>query len=191
MLYASEFWRRFRNDQWRQRTFPDGSPFKKLEWLHFLSLVGWEYLYRKRSAVKGYIEVAVEDRLYRIWHTNQVPANGDEQHPDSVPDKRGYPGLYFPMLAAWQWWNVAPLTSTDVNSIPRHVCTPRRRRGPTGLGVQVGRQDSIQANLRTRETARRLRSGSAVAVKGCLAARGRPSGTQYNPCVWRPDVTVR
>ena len=109
VLYASEFWRRFRNDQWRQRTFPDGSPFKKLEWLHFLSLVGWEYLYRKRSAVKGYIEVAVEDRLYRIWHTNRVPANGDEQYPDSVPDKRGYPGLYFPMLAAWQWWNVAPL----------------------------------------------------------------------------------
>ena len=109
VLYASEFWLRFKNDEWRERTFPDSLPFEKLIWLHFLSFVGWEYLYPRPSAVKGHIEVTVEGRVYRIWHTNKVRANEDEQRPDSVPDKRGYPGLYFPMLAAWQWWNVAPL----------------------------------------------------------------------------------
>ena len=49
VLYASEFWRRFRNEEWRQRSFPDGLPFRKLTWLQFLSLAGWTELYRKRS----------------------------------------------------------------------------------------------------------------------------------------------
>ena len=105
VLYASEFWLRFRNDDWHQQIFSDDPPFRKLIWLHFLSFVGWEYLYPRPSTVKGY----VEGRTYRVWHTNRVPTDEDEQRPDSVPDARGYPGLYFPMLAAWQWWQVAPL----------------------------------------------------------------------------------
>ena len=116
VLYASEFWYRFRNDDWKDRHFPDGAPFRKLTWLSFLSVVGWDELYRGKIA--GY--VALGDTGLQVAHSN------DNYSGDCVR-KRGirtastasggartsndasYPGLYFPMLAAWTWWQVAPL----------------------------------------------------------------------------------
>lgn len=108
VLYASEFWLRFKNNEWRERTFPDGLPFERLTWLHFLSLVGWESLYPRPNTLKGQVDVEVDGRLYHVWHTNAQQAGSDER-PLPIPDARGYPGLYFPMLIAWRWWKVAPL----------------------------------------------------------------------------------
>ena len=115
-MYASEFWLRFRNEEWRQRSFPDALPFRKLTWLQFLSLVGWTELYRGEK-IAGYVELA--GTSYRVAHASKRHANGSEW--DSAEDDAGgsdhqsmagtghYPGLYFPMLAAWDWWKVAPV----------------------------------------------------------------------------------
>ena len=115
VLYASEFWLRFRNKEWRQRNFPDALPFRKLTWLQFLSLVDWTELYRKE--IIGYVKL--EGTRYRVAHASKRHADGSEW--DSAEDDAGdsdhrsmagtgyYPGLYFPMLAAWDWWKVAPV----------------------------------------------------------------------------------
>ena len=117
VLYASEFWLRFRNDEWRGRSFPDGLPFRKLTWLQFLSLVDWTDLYHEEIA--GYVEL--ESTRYRVAHTNTHyakdfsdsewdGAGDDGSHRNSkrrMPDRGHYPGLYIPMLAAWKWWKVA------------------------------------------------------------------------------------
>ena len=115
VLYASEFWLRFRNEEWRRRSFPDGLPFEKLTWLQFLSLVGWTELYRKDIA--GYVKL--EGSRYRVAHANKRYADAfewnrgedDAGHSDhrSTDGTGRYPGLYFPMLAAWEWWKVAPV----------------------------------------------------------------------------------
>ena len=115
VLYASEFWLRFRNEDWRQRRFPDALPFERLTWLQFLSLVGWTELYGKEVA--GYVKL--EGTRYRVAHASKRHADGVER--DSPIDDAGrshqrnmdgtgrYPGLYFPMLRAWHWWKVAPV----------------------------------------------------------------------------------
>ena len=115
VLYASEFWRRFRNEEWRQRRFPDRLPFKKLTWLQFLSLVGWTDLYREKVA--GYVEV--QGTPYRVAHASNRHVDASEfddaEKNAGYSSLRGntetghYPGLYFPMLAAWNWWKVAPV----------------------------------------------------------------------------------
>ena len=119
VLYASEFWRRFKNDEWRTRSFPDGLPFRKLTWLQFLSLVDWTDLYHEEIA--GYLKL--EGTRYRVAHTSKRHAGGypewepDEGEDDAsqrssagrTPGAGHYPGLYFPMLAAWDWWKVAPV----------------------------------------------------------------------------------
>ena len=116
VLYASEFWLRFRNDEWRRRNFPDALPFRKLTWLQFLSLVGWTELYRGKK-IAGYVNL--EGTSYSVAHASELHADGSEW--DNAEDdaegsdhrsKTGtghYPGLYFPMLAAWDWWKVAPV----------------------------------------------------------------------------------
>ena len=115
VLYASEFWRRFMNEEWRRRSFPDALPFRKLTWLQFLSLVGWTELYRGKIA--GHVKL--EGTSYRVAHASEGHADGPEL--DSAEDGAGgadhrsmagaghYPGLYFPMLEAWDWWRVAPV----------------------------------------------------------------------------------
>lgn len=115
VLYASGFWLRFRNEEWRRRSFPDGLPFEKLTWLQFLSLVDWTELYRKDIA--GYVEL--EGTRYRVAHASKrhADASGWDRAGDAAgrSDRRRtdgtghYPGLYFPMLAAWDWWKVAPV----------------------------------------------------------------------------------
>ena len=115
VLYASEFWLRFRNQEWRQRSFPDGLPFQKLTWLQFLSLVGWTDLYRKEIA--GHVDLG--GTRYRVAHANRRYTDaskwndGDDEagryEHRSVASTGHYPGLYFPMLAAWDWWKVAPV----------------------------------------------------------------------------------
>ena len=116
VLYASEFWLRFRNEEWRQRSFPDGLPFQKLTWLQFLSLVGWTDLYREEM-IAGYVKL--QGTQYRVAHASKRHA--DVSGWDNSEDDAGrsdhrsmagtghYPGLYFPMLAAWDWWKVAPV----------------------------------------------------------------------------------
>ena len=116
VLYASEFWRRFRNEEWRGRSFPDALPFRKLTWLQFLSLVGWTELYRGKE-IAGYIKL--EGTSYRVAHASERHGDGSESDSDeddagdagygSVAGTGQYPGLYFPMLAAWNWWKVAPV----------------------------------------------------------------------------------
>ena len=115
VLYASEFWLRFKNEQWRQRNFPDGLPFQKLTWLQFLSLVDWTDLYREEIA--GYVDL--QGTRYHVAHTSRRHA--DTLESDNAEDDAGrsdhrsmagtghYPGLYFPMLKAWHWWKVAPV----------------------------------------------------------------------------------
>lgn len=115
VLYASEFWRRFRNEEWRRRNFPDALPFRKLTWLQFLSLVDWTELYRGKIA--GYVRL--EGTSHGVAHASEGHSDGSEW--DSAegdaggPDHRSmagtghYPGLYFPMLKAWEWWGVAPV----------------------------------------------------------------------------------
>ena len=106
VLYASEFWRRFKNDEWQERTFPDGLPFRKLTWLQFLSLVGWEDLYRGK--INGHIEL--RDKPYGVAHTSDKYASDGGSHRAALGyDAAGYPGLYLPMLGAWYWWEVAPV----------------------------------------------------------------------------------
>ena len=119
VLYAAEFWRRFMNDEWRQRSFPDGLPFHKLTWLHFLSLVEWTDLYHKEIA--GYVRLRGPRGIqYRVAHTSKrfaedfTESEWDEDAVEQRPDRprvvgAGYPGLYFPMLAACDWWKVAPV----------------------------------------------------------------------------------
>jgi len=110
VLYASEFWRRFKNEEWRRRTFPDPLPFKKLTWLQFLSLVDWTDLYDRK--VVGYITVA--DSEHHVAHGSDR-YSGDERLTRRMRKRRrpsnagNYPGLYFPMLSAWEWWKVAPV----------------------------------------------------------------------------------
>ena len=115
VLYASEFWLRFRNEEWRQRSFPDELPFRKLTWLQFLSLVGWTDLYRGEE-IAGYIELP--GTPYRVAHSSRRHADSERdnaedeaRHSDrhSMVGTGHYPGLYFPMLAAWDWWKVAPV----------------------------------------------------------------------------------
>ena len=121
VLYASEFWLRFKNEEWRERSFPDALPFRKLTWLQFLSLVDWIDLYSGK--VVGYVRL--RDTKYRVAHTNdnyssdedpgaECGRSGDEDEPTSPAGQHRtgvgqYPGLYFPMLAAWEWWKVAPV----------------------------------------------------------------------------------
>ena len=120
VLYAAEFWRRFRNDEWRQRSFPDKLPFRRLTWLQFLSLVNWTDLYHEDVA--GY--VTLRGTAYRVAHTSkryaedssENPPHNGEDYPGGQRSVRPgiakaghYPGLYFPMLAAWDWWQVAPV----------------------------------------------------------------------------------
>ena len=117
VLYASEFWLRFRDKEWRTRSFPDRLPFKKLTWLQFLSLVGWTDLYRDKIA--GYVDLQGTQSSYRVAHTSKRHAESFEdddredesRHYDerSVDSAGYYPGLYLPMLAAWHWWKVAPI----------------------------------------------------------------------------------
>ena len=116
VLYASEFWLRFRNEEWRQRSFPDRLPFRKLTWLQFLSLVDWTDLYGGEK-IAGYVELP--GSRYRVAHASKRHAHESES--DNAEDDAGhsdrrsisgaghYPGLYFPMLAVWNWWKVAPL----------------------------------------------------------------------------------
>ena len=110
VLYASEFWLRFKNDEWRNSIFPDDLPFRRLTWLHFLSLVGWTKLYHDKIA--GYVDVGDK---YRIAHTDENYAWDNDQPElmeESKPNNKSapqYPGLYFPMLAAWNWWKVRPV----------------------------------------------------------------------------------
>ena len=115
VLYASEFWLRFKNDEWRQRSFPDGLPFRKLTWLQFLSLVDWTDLYRGEE-IAGYVELP--GTPYRVAHANRGHADSDQNNAEdegrrfdgrSMADTGHYPGLYFPMLKAWDWWKVAPV----------------------------------------------------------------------------------
>ena len=115
VLYASEFWLRFRNEEWQKRDFPGGRPFQKLTWLQFLSLVCWTDLYRDKIA--GYVNLP--GTQYRVAHASKSHADASEKdnaeddagHSDhrNMADNRHYPGLYFPMLAAWDWWKVAPV----------------------------------------------------------------------------------
>ena len=125
VLYASEFWRQFKNDTWRSRQFHTDLPFEKLTWVQFLSLIGWESLYKGKVA--GYIPV--RDGLLHIAHTNEKFAKEIEITVDrrvhdrtresnkignrgtnrSVVRKAYYPGLYFPILFALNWWQVAPI----------------------------------------------------------------------------------
>ena len=120
VLYASEFWLRFKNEEWRSSTFPDRLPFKRLTWAQFLSLVGWTDLYHGKVA--GYVKL--RNGKYQLAHTN-TSYSGENGHgvecgtldanepmEQSRPSKAGapyYPGLYFPMLRAWKWWEVAPV----------------------------------------------------------------------------------
>ena len=115
VLYASEFWLRFRNEEWRQRRFPDGLPFRKLKWLQFLSLVGWTELY-SGVEISGFVELP--GTPFRVAHTNKRYADSEQNDSEemaryserrSMGDVGNYPGLYFPMLAAWEWWKVAPV----------------------------------------------------------------------------------
>ena len=106
VLYASEFWLRFKNDEWRERTFPDGPPFRRLTWLQFLSLVGWEELYPGR--ISGHVEL--RDKPYAVAHTSdKYASDGGSPRAPLGYDVAGYPGLYLPMLGAWHWWKVAPV----------------------------------------------------------------------------------
>lgn len=121
VLYASEFWRRFRDEEWRRRSFPDALPFRKLTWLQFLSLVGWTKLYHGKKIAGS---VKLEGTSYHVAHTSVAHASefrADGSEWDNAEDDAGgsdhrsmtgtghYPGLYFPMLAAWDWWKVAPV----------------------------------------------------------------------------------
>ena len=97
-------------------SIPDALPFRKLTWLQFLSLVGWTELYRGKK-IAGYVKL--EGTSYRVAHASERYGDGSEW--DSDEDDAGgsdygsmvgtgqYPGLYFPMLAAWNWWKVAPV----------------------------------------------------------------------------------
>ena len=116
VLYASEFWLRFRDQEWRQRSFPGRLPFKRLTWLQFLSLVDWTALYRGEKITGS---VKLRGTPYRVAHSGRRHAHESES--DNSDDDAGlsdrrampgtghYPGLYFPMLAAWDWWKVAPV----------------------------------------------------------------------------------
>lgn len=116
VLYASEFWRRFMNEEWRRRSFPDALPFRKLTWLQFLSLARWTELYRGKK-ISGYVKL--EGTSYRVAHTGEHHGDGSEWESAeddaggsdlrSMTDRGHYPGLYFPMLKAWEWWEVAPV----------------------------------------------------------------------------------
>ena len=124
VLYASEFWRRFKNEAWRNREFPTDLPFEKLTWLHFLSLIGWESLYQGQGKIAGYIPL--RDGDWFVAHTShnfasENAANSERRVLEKVRANRGresiegefkkasYPGLYFPILAALNWWRVAPM----------------------------------------------------------------------------------
>ena len=103
VLYASEFWRRFRNMEWRQRNLPGELPFRKLKWLQFLSLVDWAALYHVEQ-IAG--RVPLEGGQHYVAHANQRYADAFEW---DAADAGHYPGLYVPMLKAWDWWKVAPV----------------------------------------------------------------------------------
>lgn len=114
VLYASEFWRRFKHSAWRKRNFPDQLPFEKLTWLQFLSLIRWTQLYKEKIA--GCVELYETGYLVAYASSRHVNNSNREfldsllKTTDHVATNKGhYPGLYFPMLAAWHWWKVAPV----------------------------------------------------------------------------------
>ena len=116
VLYASELWLRFMNEDWRNRNFPDGLPFEKLTWLQFLSLIDWTELYRE--TITGYFRVlgtrlhfAHACKLDRADASTWINSRAHTVHVERErpADAGHYPGLYFPMLRAWNWWRVAPL----------------------------------------------------------------------------------
>ena len=84
--------------------------------MQFLSLVGWTDLYRGEE-IAGYVKL--QGTQYRVAHASKRHADVSEW--DNSEDDAGrsdhrsmagrghYPGLYFPMLAAWDWWKVAPV----------------------------------------------------------------------------------
>ena len=72
--------------------------------------------------IRGFVLYASE-----VWRRFGNKEWRERQFPDSLPfdkltwghflylvgwndlNRSGYPGLYFPMLAAWEWWRVAPI----------------------------------------------------------------------------------
>lgn len=94
VLYASEFWRRFKNEDWRARAFPDGQPFQRLTWLQFLSLVGWTDLYH--GNVVGHItlrngECGPPQCQLPQWPSGQVPLDAEDEPPDDSGDREKRP----------------------------------------------------------------------------------------------------
>ena len=117
VLYASEFWLRFMNENWRQSSLPEHLPFRRLTWLQFLSLVEWTSLYGQK--VEGYIEIFASGTRYRLAHSSKRYANRVQQASpaeeavrsaqESKNDTGHYSDLYDPIRAAWDWWGVAPV----------------------------------------------------------------------------------
>ena len=122
VLYASEFWHLYEQREWRYKSFPDDRPFKKLTWMQFLSLVDWTELYRGREMIVGYTKI--RHTQYRVAHGSKRIAEAIRMNDDDGEDKnkdendetrvtrraRHYPSLYLPMLAAWNWWKVNPVS---------------------------------------------------------------------------------
>ena len=113
VLYASECWRRFLNEYWRQGKLDPDLDFQKLTWAHFLSLIDWLDLYRGKITAYARVGdtehfVAHDDTRLHDADATKTPRDGrKERRPiGKVVGTGHYPVLYFPMQAAWDWWGV-------------------------------------------------------------------------------------
>lgn len=134
VLYTAVFWNKFIDEEWRKRTLHGElhkgvkeSHWSKVTWLNFLSLIKWDPLYSGaidyfvRLSRRGDYWVAhtgirrddffsddETDRLISL-REERIKSIGESSSSDTELRKlrATYPGLYFSVLHAFDWWKVA------------------------------------------------------------------------------------
>lgn len=109
-LYASEFWRLYLDEAWRERVLRL-EKHTPIRWLTFLSFVGWDEVYLPVKGTKGRNRTHgdEEEDVQRRREEWEYEFNLEDVL--RIKDRKPlYQALYEPLLKAWgEYWQVAPV----------------------------------------------------------------------------------
>ena len=143
VLYASQFWKRCMNEDWRRRKLPGTGPHEKLKWEHFFVPIQWKGLYggnvkKHRSSPDDLLDESYADPNGPATNYGFVDES-QESGLGNINEKARtayFQVLYDSIVQAWKWWRIIPLRlPTSV----RYLDT---------IALQGGSRDSLAAEYK-------------------------------------------
>ena len=109
-LYASEFWRLYLDEAWRERVLRM-EKHTPISWLTLLWFVGWDEVYLPEKGTKGRNRTHGDEEEDVRRRREEWEYEFNLEDVLRIKDRKPlYPALYEPLLKAWrEYWQVAPV----------------------------------------------------------------------------------